>query len=100
MATSTYVPNFLHTLIRVFSLTNTFVSDSKHAFAALALEFEALHFLAQILVQRLEFVFSLHSAVRASHVGRLAIVALSTRQTKHVFAFTAHYGIKTEAYTN
>jgi hypothetical protein len=81
----------------MFAFSNTFIINSHDALAALALKSEVLHFLAQLLIQRLESDSGLHSAVRACNIIWLAVVALSTLQTKHVFAFTAHDGIETEA---
>jgi hypothetical protein len=96
MTTKTLVQHFKCAGFSVLSLTVALVIHPQNAFATLTLEFEALHLLPPLLIQRLEFFLCLHSAHGTSHVIWFSVKSFLFLDAKYFLALAAHYRVRGE----
>jgi len=102
VATSAPVCHLYFTLVLMHAFASPAFIRPQNARTALALEFELLHFLSQLLIQRFEFIVFISkflSAVRACSVVRLTKIRLLAFKTKNMVAFRTHHWVvnKTQA---
>ncbi len=72
-------------------------SDPEDAFTAFTFEPQLLHLLAELLIQRLEFVFGYLSAVTANPVLWLCKPSLLFLQAKYFLALITHHRVLAKA---
>lgn len=99
MTTGTFVRVYQIAEVLVLTLAHTCIGDPEDAFTALALKLQLLHFLSYFLIQGLEFVFSLNSAMTASHVVCFFIIGLLLLPAKYFLALTATHRVFWEVCT-